>query len=222
VGKVEKGAGAKILGEKEQDFTPLFRESAYTKIKKVIGESSPENLESYKEKIIKALKVEHVVVPPRLVASLPLMSTQTLMIMQNVGWKYGTDMEGGMKRFVTHTNGGPMFVYVKDDKIIRMTPITFDDTDAPSWTITARGKTFTPPRMATVAPHTMCSKSTVYSPDRLLYPMKRVDFDPHGEPVRTSDDRTYVLDSSRAGDLLVDPLETYRAIEEVRVFEPSP
>jgi hydrogenase expression/formation protein len=54
VGKVEKGAGAKILGEKERDFTPLFRESAYTKIKKVIGESSPRNLESYKEKIAKA------------------------------------------------------------------------------------------------------------------------------------------------------------------------
>ena len=30
--------------------------------------------------VLKALKVEHVVVPPRLVASLPLMSTQTLMI----------------------------------------------------------------------------------------------------------------------------------------------
>ena len=30
--------------------------------------------------VLKALKVEHVVVPPRLVASIPLMSTQTLMI----------------------------------------------------------------------------------------------------------------------------------------------
>lgn len=44
-------------------------------------------------------------------------------------------------------------------------------------------------------------------------------FDPHGEPVRTSDDRTYVLDPPRASDLLVDPLEAYRDIEEVRVFE---
>jgi hydrogenase expression/formation protein len=54
VGCVEKGAGAKILGETERDFTPLFRESAYTKIKKVIGESSPENLEVQRENIIKA------------------------------------------------------------------------------------------------------------------------------------------------------------------------
>ena len=44
-------------------------------------------------------------------------------------------------------------------------------------------------------------------------------FDPHGEPVRTGDDRTYVLDRSRVGKLLVDPVESYRAIEEVRVFE---
>ena len=54
VGRVEKGAGAKILGDVERDFTPLFRESPYTKIKKVIGECSPENLESYKKNIIKA------------------------------------------------------------------------------------------------------------------------------------------------------------------------
>ncbi|MEE9474097.1 MAG: AIR synthase related protein [Candidatus Hydrothermarchaeaceae archaeon] len=54
VGCVEKGAGAKILGEKERDFKPLFRESAYTKIKKVVGERSPEHLESIKENIIKA------------------------------------------------------------------------------------------------------------------------------------------------------------------------
>jgi hydrogenase expression/formation protein len=54
VGRVEKGTGAKILGEKERDFTPMFRESAYTKIKKVVGERSPEHIESIKENIIKA------------------------------------------------------------------------------------------------------------------------------------------------------------------------
>jgi len=43
-------------------------------------------------------------------------------------------------------------------------------------------------------------------------------FDPHGEAVGTSDDRCYFLDPARASGLLVDPLETYRAIEEVEVF----
>jgi len=65
VGRVEKGVGARILGKDERDFTPLFRESAYTKIKKVIGEKSPGNLESIKENIVKARelsinKKEHV------------------------------------------------------------------------------------------------------------------------------------------------------------------
>ncbi len=32
----------------------MFRESAYTKIKKVVGERSPEHIESIKENIIKA------------------------------------------------------------------------------------------------------------------------------------------------------------------------
>ena len=36
----------------------------------------------------------------------------------------------------------------------------------------------TPPRKTTLAPHGQNAKSIVYSPDRLLYPMKRVDFDP--------------------------------------------
>ena len=50
-----------------------------------------------------------------------------------------------------------------------------------TWSISARGKTFKPPRKTTLAPHGMNWKSMVYSPDRLLYPMKRVDFNPNGK-----------------------------------------
>ena len=107
--------------------------------------------------------------------------TQTLGMLLTLGWEYGTDLGDGVRRYVTNTNGGPMFVHVKDGKIVRVTPIELDETDAPSWTIEARGRRFTPPRQTTVAPHSMCVKSTIYSPDRLLYPMKRVDFDPNGE-----------------------------------------
>ena len=106
---------------------------------------------------------------------------QTLWMMKSLGTEYGLDLGDGVKRYVSHTNGGPLFVHVKDGKIIRMTPIELTDEDAPSWTIAARGRKFTPPRMATVAPHTLCQKTTLYSPARLLYPMKRVDFDPKGE-----------------------------------------
>ena len=105
----------------------------------------------------------------------------TLGRLESVTWKAGTDMGKGVTRYTNGTNGGPLFVYVKDGKILRTTPIDFDDQDAPSWTITARGRTFTPPRRVTLAAHGACQKSMVYSKDRLLYPMKRVDFDPDGE-----------------------------------------
>ena len=94
--------------------------------------------------------------------------------------KFGKEMPNGEMRYVTGTNGGPLFVYVKDNKIVRVTPMDFDDDDAEPWTITARGKKFTPPKRATVTPYTIGWKSLVYSPDRLLYPLKRVDFDPKG------------------------------------------
>ena len=44
-------------------------------------------------------------------------------------------------------------------------------------------------------------------------------FDPHGEPVATGDDRTYVLDPARAAGLLVDTVATYREVSDVRVFD---
>ncbi len=101
--------------------------------------------------------------------------------LESVMWKAGTDMGNGVTRYTSGTNGGPIFVYVKDGKILRTTPIDFTDEDAPSWSITARGQTFTPPRRTTLGAHGMCQKSMVYSKSRLLYPMKRVDFDPNGE-----------------------------------------
>lgn len=106
---------------------------------------------------------------------------QTVGMVFTLGWEFGTDMGDGVRRYTSNTNGGPMFVYVKDDKILRVTPIEFGPEDAPTWSIRARGKTYTPPRQTSMAPHSMCSKSTVYSPSRLLHPMKRVDFDPDGE-----------------------------------------
>ncbi len=106
---------------------------------------------------------------------------QTLMAMQTAHWNFGTPMPDGSMRYCNMTNGGPVFITVKDDKIVRMTPIDFDETDPQPWTIAARGMKFTPPRKTTLAPHGQNAKSIVYSPDRLLYPMKRVDFDPKGK-----------------------------------------
>jgi len=106
---------------------------------------------------------------------------QTLNKMLGAGWKFGEEVGDGETRFVNNTNGGPVHVYVKHDKIVRIVPIAFDDTDAPSWTIEARGQKFTPPRNATVTSYSLAWKSMINSAERNLYPMKRVDFDPNGE-----------------------------------------
>lgn len=95
--------------------------------------------------------------------------------------RYGTPMGDGTTRYTTNTNGGPVFVYVKDGRIVRTALIEFNDKDAAPWTIHARGRSFTPWRKATVNPHALTLKSQVYTDRRALYPMKRVDFDPNGE-----------------------------------------
>jgi molybdopterin guanine dinucleotide-containing S/N-oxide reductase-like protein len=107
--------------------------------------------------------------------------SETLNMMMTAGAQHGTAMGDGVVRYTNNTNGGPVFVYVKDGKILRITPIEFDEEDAQPWTIKAHGRSFTPPRKTTISSHTLAWKSMIYSPDRLLYPMKRVDFDPHGE-----------------------------------------
>src|SRR3990170_6416471 len=84
------------------------------------------------------------------------------------------------QRFVNGTNGGPVFVYVEDGRIVRITPIVFDETDAASWTIEARGRRFSPPRKVTLSQPTVAHRSLIYSPKRILTPLKRVDFDPKG------------------------------------------
>jgi len=84
--------------------------------------------------------------------------------------------------FVNCTSGGPIFVHVKDNKIIRVRPLVFDDAkDAPSWKLRVQGKDYSPLRKACISSYTLTEKMKVYSEDRLKYPMKRVDFDPNGE-----------------------------------------
>src|SRR5215510_926640 len=98
---------------------------------------------------------------------------QTLMLAQTAGWRFGTRLPDGTTRTCNMTNGGPVFVYVKDGKIVRMTPIEFGEDDPAPWTIRARGIDLTPPRKTTLAPHGQNAKSIVYSPDRLLHPLRR-------------------------------------------------
>jgi len=105
---------------------------------------------------------------------------QLLNLMNSSGLKFGVRLRDGCVRHTMLTNGGPLFVHVKNGRIVRCTPINFDGDDASSWTIRARGQALTPRRQATVAPHALAMKSAVYSDKRILHPLKRVDFDPSG------------------------------------------
>jgi trimethylamine-N-oxide reductase (cytochrome c) len=55
------------------------------------------------------------------------------------------------------------------------------DEDVPTWTIEAKGKTFSAPRRVAVAPYVLTQRARTYSENRIQYPLKRVDFDPDGD-----------------------------------------
>jgi hydrogenase expression/formation protein len=55
VGEVQEGNGAYLVENGvERDFTPKFRESAYTPVKKVVGEETPMTFEEMKKKVDEA------------------------------------------------------------------------------------------------------------------------------------------------------------------------
>ncbi|MFC1869381.1 molybdopterin-dependent oxidoreductase [Thermodesulfobacteriota bacterium] len=76
-------------------------------------------------------------------------------------------------------------VDVKDGKILRIKPLHYDRKYKPEefkpWKIEARGKVYEPPLKTLPPPFALSYKKRVYSSNRILYPLKRVDFDPNGE-----------------------------------------
>ena len=81
-------------------------------------------------------------------------------------------------------SGGPCLVDSTDDKITRITPYHYDseytDKHCNPWKIDARGSCFMAPDRVTISPFGLGYKSRVYSPNRVRYPLKRVDWDPKG------------------------------------------
>ncbi len=76
-------------------------------------------------------------------------------------------------------------VDVKNGKIVRIRPLHYDWKYKPEewrpWKLEARGKVFEPPMKSLITPFSTGYKKRVYSPNRILYPLKRVDWDPKGE-----------------------------------------
>ena len=89
--------------------------------------------------------------------------------------------------FIASSSGdaNTSIVDVKNGRIVRIRPLHFDwkysrESFNP-WKMEARGKTFEPLMKSLVAPYSLAYKKRVYSTNRILYPMKRVDWDPQGE-----------------------------------------
>jgi trimethylamine-N-oxide reductase (cytochrome c) len=76
-------------------------------------------------------------------------------------------------------------VDVKDGKIVRIRPLHFDwkyqPEDMNPWKIKARGKVFEAGMKTLLPPFTLAYKKRVYSPNRIKYPLKRIDWDPRGD-----------------------------------------
>jgi trimethylamine-N-oxide reductase (cytochrome c) len=85
--------------------------------------------------------------------------------------------------FTNMTGGGPVSVYVEDGRITRVRPLQIPESDFPApWVIEASdGKKYSPPKAFRLSPPVHGEKNRVYSEDRILYPLKRVDWDPKGE-----------------------------------------
>ena len=73
-------------------------------------------------------------------------------------------------------------VDVKDGRIVRIRPLHFDwkydKKDFNAWRMEAHGQVLEPTMKSLVPPYALAYKKRVYSPNRILYPLKRVDWDP--------------------------------------------
>jgi molybdopterin guanine dinucleotide-containing S/N-oxide reductase-like protein len=73
-------------------------------------------------------------------------------------------------------------VDIKDGRIIRIRPLHYDwQYNRKPWKIKARGKVFEAANKSLIPPWTLGYKNRVNSPNRVFYPLKRVDWDPNGE-----------------------------------------
>jgi trimethylamine-N-oxide reductase (cytochrome c) len=85
--------------------------------------------------------------------------------------------------------GNACMVDVADDKVLRIRPARFYDQyskdEVKPWVMHARGQSFDPGEKTLPPPLSLCYKKRVFSPARIRYPMKRVDFDHTGAPGST-------------------------------------
>jgi trimethylamine-N-oxide reductase (cytochrome c) len=81
--------------------------------------------------------------------------------------------------------GAEGMVDVKDGKIVRVRPMRYgwkyNKEEVRQWKIERNGKSIEPSWQSLPGPFSLAYKKRVYSPNRIQYPLKRVDWDPKGE-----------------------------------------
>ena len=70
-----------------------------------------------------------------------------------------------------------------NDRIIRIRPLHYnwEYENLKPWEMKARGKIFRPSMKSLIPPFSLAYKNRVYSPNRIPYPIKRVDWNPNGD-----------------------------------------
>ena len=80
--------------------------------------------------------------------------------------------------------GAPCAVDYKDGKVIRIRPLhydwKYDRKELNPWKFEVRGKVLEPSFKSNPSPFSLAYKKRSYSPNRIKYPLKRVDWDPNG------------------------------------------
>jgi len=91
----------------------------------------------------------------------------------------------GLSFIGTAQDSNTSVIDVDNGKITRIRPLhydwKYDPKDYNPWKMKARGKTFEPSEKCLIPPYTLAYKKRVYSANRILYPLKRVDWNPNGE-----------------------------------------
>ena len=77
--------------------------------------------------------------------------------------------------------GSPVFVHVRDGRIIRIRPIIFEEDEARPWSIKVGERVFTPRKRTNPAPFDLSARRRTYNPQRIKYPLKRAGYQPGGK-----------------------------------------
>jgi trimethylamine-N-oxide reductase (cytochrome c) len=98
--------------------------------------------------------------------------------------KYEKSFVKGLSLSDFSVDGNSSVVDVKNGKIVRIRPLhydwQYDRKDFNLWKMEARGQVFAPLMKTLIPPFSLAYKKRVYSPNRILYPLKRVDWNPNG------------------------------------------